>query len=78
MDKVNAIELEAWQCGFDPAAPCPTIMNHTSIRVTCRKYSHHSSFIKSYLQTQFPSTVNPALSDLHISLANRDHLQSYL
>ncbi|KIK75466.1 hypothetical protein PAXRUDRAFT_36981 [Paxillus rubicundulus Ve08.2h10] len=153
MDEINAIELEARQCGFDPAAPCPTIMNHTSVRVTCprdhcdenrrpqlgsmvsitccslfwtyqplqeyqqacpkvlvvcsgvhthpiplptktplvvrsqilsllhemdynlpdmtpRRFLRHTS-IKSYLQTRFPPTVNPALSDLHISLANR-------
>ncbi|KIK91467.1 hypothetical protein PAXRUDRAFT_34934 [Paxillus rubicundulus Ve08.2h10] len=31
MDEINAIELEAQQCEFDPAAPCPTIMNHTSV-----------------------------------------------
>ncbi|KAF8835119.1 hypothetical protein BDN67DRAFT_1042907 [Paxillus ammoniavirescens] len=45
--------------------------------MTPRRFLRHPS-IKSYLQTRFPSTVNPALSDLHISLANRDHLQSYL
>ncbi|KIJ69922.1 hypothetical protein HYDPIDRAFT_78824 [Hydnomerulius pinastri MD-312] len=159
-EETHVIESEAQRHGFYPASPCPTVINHTSVRVTCRK-EHcdengrlqlgsmvsipcHSLFriyqplqeyrqscpkilivcsglhthpiplptktpavirsqilsllfemdydlpdmtprrflrhpnVRKYLQTYFPSMVNPALSDLHISLANRDHLRSYL
>jgi hypothetical protein len=34
--------------------------------------------LKSYLVSRFPDTVNPTLSDLHISLANRSHLRAYI
>lgn len=34
--------------------------------------------VKSYLALKFPNILNPTLSDLHISLANRSHLKAYI
>ncbi|KAJ7029938.1 hypothetical protein C8F04DRAFT_1368646 [Mycena alexandri] len=34
--------------------------------------------VKSYLALKFPVILNPTLSDLHISLANRSHLKAYI
>ncbi|KAJ7442069.1 hypothetical protein B0H11DRAFT_1749418 [Mycena galericulata] len=34
--------------------------------------------VKSYLALKFPDVLNPTLSDLHISLANRSHLKAYI
>ncbi|KAJ6585422.1 hypothetical protein B0H19DRAFT_927021 [Mycena capillaripes] len=33
---------------------------------------------RSYLADRFPDTLNPTLSDLHISLANRSHLKTFI
>ncbi|KAF9232366.1 hypothetical protein BU15DRAFT_90674 [Melanogaster broomeanus] len=125
--EIHDIESEARQHGFDPVAPCLTVMNHTSVRVTCPRghcdvsgrpqlgsmvsipcrslfriyqplsdYQHGCPKIlvvcsgvhahpvplptktPPYLQMCFLRAANPALSDLHVSLANRDHLRAYL
>ncbi|KAJ6467458.1 hypothetical protein DFH09DRAFT_1254258 [Mycena vulgaris] len=34
--------------------------------------------VKSFLALKFPNILNPTLSDLHISLANRSHLKAYI
>lgn len=34
--------------------------------------------VKSYLAVKFPHLLNPTLSDVHISLANRSHLKVYI
>ncbi|KAJ7466610.1 hypothetical protein B0H11DRAFT_1733200 [Mycena galericulata] len=34
--------------------------------------------VKSYLAVKFPHLLNPTLSDVHISLANRSHLKAYI
>jgi len=34
--------------------------------------------VTQFLVTQLPNITNPSLSDLHISLANCDHLRSYI
>ncbi|KAJ6477108.1 hypothetical protein C8R47DRAFT_393343 [Mycena vitilis] len=34
--------------------------------------------VKSYLALKFPEVLNPTLSDLHTSLANRSHLKAYI
>lgn len=42
--------------------------------LTSRRFLRHSS-LKSYLVLKYPTLLNPTLADLHISLANRAHLQ---
>ena len=45
--------------------------------MTPRRFLRHPT-VTQFLATQFPNITNPSLSDLHISLANRDHLCSYI
>lgn len=42
-----------------------------------RRFLRHPS-TKSYLTNRLPTVSNPMLSDLHPSLANRDHLRGYI
>ncbi|KAJ7035741.1 hypothetical protein C8F04DRAFT_1258622 [Mycena alexandri] len=37
-----------------------------------------SPIVKLYLAVKFPRILNPTMSDLHISLANRSHLKAYI
>ncbi|KAJ7506100.1 hypothetical protein B0H11DRAFT_1707331 [Mycena galericulata] len=45
--------------------------------MTPRAFQRHP-IVKSMLSSKFPSIVNPTLSDLHVSLANRSHLKAYI
>jgi hypothetical protein len=45
--------------------------------LTPRRFLRHST-TKAYLRQQFPGVLQPSLIDLHVSLANRDHLRSYI
>jgi len=45
--------------------------------MTPRRFLRHPT-VTQFLVTQLPNITNPSLSDLHISLANRDHLRSYI
>jgi hypothetical protein len=45
--------------------------------LTPRRLIRHST-VKAYLRQQFPGVLQPSLIDLHVSLANRDRLQSYI
>lgn len=45
--------------------------------LTPRGFLRHAS-TKIWLASQLPGVPNPTLSDVHISLANRDHLRSYI
>ncbi|KAJ7235196.1 hypothetical protein C8J57DRAFT_1530888 [Mycena rebaudengoi] len=46
--------------------------------LTLRRFLRHP-IIKAYLAAKFPNIINPTLiSDLHISLANRAHLKTYI
>jgi len=46
--------------------------------LTSRKFLRHS-ILKAYLQKRFPNCHQPpTISDLHVSLANRAHLASYI
>ncbi|KAF9002860.1 hypothetical protein BDZ89DRAFT_904984, partial [Hymenopellis radicata] len=45
--------------------------------LTARRFLRHP-VLKSFLQEVFPRAVCPTLGDLHVSLANRAHLRSYI
>jgi hypothetical protein len=46
--------------------------------LTPRKFLRHS-ILKAYLRQQFSNSDEPlTISDLHVSLANRAHLRSYI
>lgn len=45
--------------------------------LTPRRFLRHS-VTQVYLQKRFPGTHNPCLADLHILLANREHLKTYI
>ena len=45
--------------------------------LTARRFLRHP-VIKAHLREAFPQILHPALSDIHISLANREHLRSYI
>jgi hypothetical protein len=45
--------------------------------LTSRRFLRNP-IVKSYLAIKFPDILNPTLSDLHISLANRSHLKAYI
>lgn len=45
--------------------------------LTPRRFLRHPSVI-AYLRQRLPNIPFPSLSDLHVSLSNRDHLQSYI
>ncbi|KAJ7452863.1 hypothetical protein FB451DRAFT_1282292 [Mycena latifolia] len=45
--------------------------------LTPRRFLRHP-ITKSYLTGKFPGLLNPTLSDLHISLANRSHLKTFI
>ncbi|KDQ61844.1 hypothetical protein JAAARDRAFT_45325 [Jaapia argillacea MUCL 33604] len=42
----------------------------------CRLFRHPS--VLSYMQQRLPAILHPTISDLHSSLANRDHLRVYI
>ena len=52
-------------------------MNHDLPNMTSCCFLQHPTVIQ-FLAGQFPNIASPSLSDLHVSLANRDHLQSYI
>ncbi|KIY48068.1 hypothetical protein FISHEDRAFT_43953 [Fistulina hepatica ATCC 64428] len=45
--------------------------------LTPRHFLRHP-IVKDFLRCKVPHIMHPSLSDLHISLANRDHLRSYI
>jgi hypothetical protein len=45
--------------------------------ITPRSFLRHN-IVQCYLRTRLPTVSNPTLSDIHISLANRSHLQVYI
>lgn len=45
--------------------------------LTARRFLCHAS-LKLYLKMRLPTVFAPTLSDLHVSLANRAHLQNYI
>ena len=45
--------------------------------LTPRRFMRHPA-VQVFLQKLLPEITNPTLSDLHPSLANRDHLRSYI
>ncbi|KAH7917224.1 hypothetical protein BV22DRAFT_1026787 [Leucogyrophana mollusca] len=45
--------------------------------LTTRRFLRHP-IIQSYLRHRLPALPYPAMSDLHPSLANKDHIQSYI
>ncbi|KAF9061364.1 hypothetical protein BDP27DRAFT_1235430 [Rhodocollybia butyracea] len=45
--------------------------------ITPRRFIRHPTTC-AYIRDQLPSMQNPMLSDLHISLANQDHLRAYI
>jgi hypothetical protein len=45
--------------------------------LTTRRFLRHSVTV-AYLQRRLPTINNPNLADLHISLANRDHVKTYI
>ena len=45
--------------------------------LTTRRFLRHS-VTTAYLQRRFPAIDKPNLADLHISLANRDHVKAYI
>ncbi|KAJ7059864.1 hypothetical protein C8F01DRAFT_1253960 [Mycena amicta] len=45
--------------------------------ITARGFMRHP-IVKNFLRVKFPELSAPTLSDWHISLANRSHLESYL
>ncbi|KAF7968248.1 hypothetical protein HWV62_31541 [Athelia sp. TMB] len=45
--------------------------------ITPRRFLRHS-VTRTYLNSRLPTIENPCLSDLHISLANREHIKAYI
>lgn len=45
--------------------------------MTPRRFLRHG-VVRTWLQGLLPQIPNPTLSDLHISLSNREHLRSYI
>lgn len=45
--------------------------------LTPRRFLRHSVTL-AYLQKRLPKLTNPTLADLHISLANREHVNAYI
>ncbi|KAF9235498.1 hypothetical protein BU15DRAFT_51338 [Melanogaster broomeanus] len=45
--------------------------------MTPRRFLRHLTVL-SFLRRECPNIPNPTLANLHISLANRDHLWSYI
>ncbi|KZP03615.1 hypothetical protein FIBSPDRAFT_768689, partial [Athelia psychrophila] len=45
--------------------------------LTSRRFLRHS-VTRAYLHDHFPTTPSPSLADLHISLANRAHVNTYI
>lgn len=45
--------------------------------LTPRRFLRHPSLLK-YVESQLSNCHHPTLTDVHISLANRDHLRSYI
>lgn len=45
--------------------------------LTPRRFLRHSVTL-AYLQRHLPKLINPTLADLHISLANREHIKAYI
>lgn len=45
--------------------------------LTPRRFLRHS-VTRAYLHSRFPTAESPCLADLHISLANREHVRTYI
>ncbi|KIJ10340.1 hypothetical protein PAXINDRAFT_86233 [Paxillus involutus ATCC 200175] len=45
--------------------------------MTPRRFLRHPSVLR-YVDSQLSDCHNPTLTDVHISLANRDHIRSYI
>lgn len=45
--------------------------------LTARRFLRHP-VVLAFLRSSFPDTSTPLLSDLHVSLANRSHLRTYI
>jgi hypothetical protein len=45
--------------------------------LTPRRFLRHTS-VCAYLRNVLPHTLHPTLSDLHVSLSNREHLRAYI
>ncbi|KAI0052918.1 hypothetical protein FA95DRAFT_1451859, partial [Auriscalpium vulgare] len=45
--------------------------------ITPRKLLRHTT-VQAYLRQRLPNIETPTLSDVHVSLANRDHIKSYI
>ncbi|KAF7378194.1 hypothetical protein MSAN_00244000 [Mycena sanguinolenta] len=45
--------------------------------LTPRRFLRHP-ILKSFLRQELPHLVNPTLADWHVSLANREHVKSYI
>ncbi|KAJ6505572.1 hypothetical protein C8R45DRAFT_1091275 [Mycena sanguinolenta] len=45
--------------------------------LTARRFLRHP-ILKSFLSGEFPNLINPTLADWHVSLANREHVKSYI
>lgn len=45
--------------------------------ITPRRFLRHP-VTRAYLNDRLPTIQNPCLADLHISLANRDHIKTYI
>lgn len=45
--------------------------------ITPRRFLRHS-IIRDYLAKKFPNIHTPTLADLHVSLANREHVRAYI
>lgn len=45
--------------------------------MTPRRFLRHTT-VRAHLQESFPQNLHPTLSDLHVSLSNREHLRGYI
>lgn len=52
-------------------------IKHDLSDLTPRRFLRHS-FVRAYLHKRFPNTHDPCFADLHISLANREHIKTYI
>lgn len=52
-------------------------LEHDLPDLTPRRFLRHPA-VCAYIHSRLPDIVNPQLSDLHSSLANRDHLRAYI
>ncbi|KAG6818451.1 hypothetical protein H0H93_004834 [Arthromyces matolae] len=79
-DELDRIEHAAFVSGFGPLAECSTVSNYSLQRVCCQladltscRFLRHP-LTKNYLRDCLPDISSPLLSDLHVLLANREHL----